>query len=313
VTNHKDQAELYYNMAKDANFYGDNVLQYLDSAISIDANDFKYFMGRGIAKMTKDLSSAIPDFDSAIKLNPNHAEAYFMRGRVKFLNNQNDGAFVDFTKAIEINSQEYRYFENRGEVRFLLKDYEGAIRDYSVAIQIIEIDSKAFYKGTYTYIYRGRAKAVLKDFKGAVDDFDKSITISETSTAYCERSNLKIENGDFRGGYEDFVKGLSWDENENVTIQFYERGFSKLSAAELIKAVLHCYTEVGQWDVESAKQLAIEIVFARSANEYHKLANNKIESGDILGGHHLLIHALQLMPEKYIWHNEIKADIERIK
>jgi tetratricopeptide (TPR) repeat protein len=89
VINNKDQAELYYNKAKDANFYGDNVLEYLNSAISIDPNDYKYFMGRGIAKMTKDIVSAIPDFESVIKLNPSHAEAYFMRGRVKFLNNQN--------------------------------------------------------------------------------------------------------------------------------------------------------------------------------------------------------------------------------
>jgi hypothetical protein len=146
-----------------------------------------------------------------------------------------------------------------------------------------------------------------------MDDFNKSLTISETSTAFCERSNLKIENEDFLGGYEDFVKGLSWDENENVTIQFYERGFSKISAAELIKAVLYCYTEIGQWDIESANKLAVEIVLARKANEYRELAKEKLRTGDNSSALTILTQALHLMPEKYIWYNEIKTDIQNLK
>lgn len=311
MTNNKEQAELLYNQAKECDFYGDNALKYLDAAISLDPSDFKYFMGRGIAKMSTNLISATSDFELTIKLNPTYAEAYFMRGRVKFKSEQNEAAFVDFTRAIELYPHDYRYFENRGEARFILKDYEGAIKDYTDALHIIETDRKQSYRGTNAYIYRGKAKAAIKDYNGAFDDLNKSIEISETSTAYCERSNIKIEIGDFHGGYLDFVKGLSWDENESVTIQFYEKGLSKISAAELIKAVLYCYTEAGNWSIENASQLAIDIVCYRRSKEYHQLAKDRMEIGDYLAAKGLLNQALELMPKKYNSF-EVKADIEKV-
>ena len=51
---------------------------------------------------SKDYHNAIQDFDKAIEIEFNYAEAYYYRGNAKYLLNDRDGACLDWSKAAEL-------------------------------------------------------------------------------------------------------------------------------------------------------------------------------------------------------------------
>ena len=66
------------------------------------------FYNRGVEKgEKKDFQGAIADYNEAIRLNPNYAEAYIYRGAVYFLLGEPQKAIADFNQAIRLNPNYY--------------------------------------------------------------------------------------------------------------------------------------------------------------------------------------------------------------
>ncbi|MGB3419679.1 tetratricopeptide repeat protein [Dolichospermum sp. FACHB-1091] len=65
------------------------------------------------------LSQEIPidDYNPAIKINPNDANAYYNRGVVRYELGDKQGAIKDFNQAIKINPNFPQAYGNRGNVR----------------------------------------------------------------------------------------------------------------------------------------------------------------------------------------------------
>ena len=81
-----------------------------------------------------DQQGDIADFDRAIAINPNFAEAYYHRGTAKGNKGDYDGAIADFDRAIAINPNDAEAYVNRGAIKQRKGDYDGAIADYDRAI-----------------------------------------------------------------------------------------------------------------------------------------------------------------------------------
>nr|WP_299416639.1 hypothetical protein [uncultured Emticicia sp.] len=112
---------------------------------SQSAEDYYY---SGVEKLANDNIGALSDFTKALKIDPNNADVYFIRGRTKWMLDDNIGAISDFTKTIEINPKySLAYFE-RGICKGTLEDYRGAIADFTKAIEFDPKNAKAyFYRG----------------------------------------------------------------------------------------------------------------------------------------------------------------------
>jgi tetratricopeptide (TPR) repeat protein len=87
-------------------------------AIRLNPNDAEAYKCRGVVHYQQgDLKRAIADFNEAIRLNPNDADSYYKRGLVRSQQRDKQGAINDFQKASELyqqqgNTDSYRDAQN---------------------------------------------------------------------------------------------------------------------------------------------------------------------------------------------------------
>ncbi|MDB9472377.1 tetratricopeptide repeat-containing serine protease family protein, partial [Dolichospermum circinale] len=158
-----------------------------------------FYVGRGgVRYELGDKQGAIDDFNLAIKINPNFAEAYVGRGGVRYESGDKQGAIDDFNQAIKINPNYANAYLNRGLLRNELGDKPGAIDDYTQAIKINPNYANA-------YLNRGLLRYELGDKQGTIDDYTQAIKINPNlAQAYVGRGFVRNELRDKQGAIDDY-------------------------------------------------------------------------------------------------------------
>ena len=91
----------------------------------------QFYNNRGIDYYHKgEFDNAIEDFDKAIKLNTNYAEAYGNRGIAYGMKGELDNAIEDFNRSIEINPNRAEPYSNRGLAYNDKGEFDNAIEVY---------------------------------------------------------------------------------------------------------------------------------------------------------------------------------------
>gem|GEM_PF-933685 len=129
---------------------------------------------------------AIADLNEAIRINPQDAMAYTLRGSTKFALGRYEEAVADHNDAIRINPQYDRAYAGRGIAKFRLSRYEQAIADYNEAIHINPQNDE-------TYARRGTAKFHIGRYEQAIEDLNEAIRINpQKAMAYVLRGIAKV-------------------------------------------------------------------------------------------------------------------------
>jgi tetratricopeptide (TPR) repeat protein/S1-C subfamily serine protease len=178
------------------------------------------FFLQGVDKEIADNpQGAIADYDKAISLNPNYADAYNNRGNTRKALGDKQGAIADYDKAISLNPNYTDAYNNRGGTRAALGDKQGAIADYDKAISLNPNFAPA-------YSNRGGTRAALGDKQGAIADYDKAISLNPNlATAYSNRGIARKDLGDKKGAIADYDKAISL--NPNFANAYYNRGATR--------------------------------------------------------------------------------------
>jgi tetratricopeptide (TPR) repeat protein len=137
---------------------------------------------------------AIDHFSAAIELDPQNAEAFFLRGRthydyavkmsidetgyapevVPFLSDevteQLKLAVDDYTSALGLDPQYAKAYNNRGNARATLGDLQGGVEDYDAAL---ELDGSL----TLTYYNRGLIHYKLGNYQEATADLERYLEL----------------------------------------------------------------------------------------------------------------------------------------
>lgn len=141
------------------------------------------YIKRGVNKFnSKDYQGATAEFESALKLNPNSAEANYNLGNVKLELGDTKAAVALYSKAIKASSKSIELYLNRGFAYMKMSDYKSAISDFSKAIEIKPTD----YNG---YFNRGVAKNKSGDKTGACKDWTKAASLGDKGAEELVKKN----------------------------------------------------------------------------------------------------------------------------
>ena len=128
-------------------------------------------INRGRAKLlSDDLEGSIADFNAALSVSPNSAEALTWRASYWAAKGDKTKAIADCTQAIAIDPKWAPAYVRRGTALGSLKQYVQANEDFSVALKIKSDDISAL-------VGRGLAREQLSDIAGAIADIDKALVI----------------------------------------------------------------------------------------------------------------------------------------
>ena len=163
---------------------------------------FEYKERGAMAYERREYTDALADFDMAIHLNPDDAEAYYQQGLVKFHSKQYEDAIEDFTRAIELQSDYADAYYNRGFANSELGRYEVAIADYDEAIRINPDDAEA-------YSQRGLANYRMERIEDAIADYDAAIGLNNNdASVYYNRGGAKSELGRYEVAIADYDEAI---------------------------------------------------------------------------------------------------------
>jgi tetratricopeptide (TPR) repeat protein len=102
-----------------------------------------------------DLERMIADLDKSIRLDPDDAHAFFMRGIGHRGIKNYDRAIADLSQAIRLNSTDWLYYKERGIAWYFKGDYDRAITDLSQAIRLDPKSGEAFAYRALSWAQKG--------------------------------------------------------------------------------------------------------------------------------------------------------------
>lgn len=147
----------------------------------------------------REYDHAIEDYDRALELNPQFAQAVFNRGNALDEKGQFVRAIQDYDQAIKLNPNYAMAFNNRGYVWDERHDFDRAIKDYDRAIDLHPQYAQAFNN-------RGIAYANKGDWDRAIRDYDRAIELDPGyAAAFYNRGVAKLKNGKIRDGKADIA------------------------------------------------------------------------------------------------------------
>ena len=149
------------------------------------ASDASFYFQRANKKEKEgDYYGAISDFERLIEIYPKNAEIHFRIGNIKSRDlKDHKGALVDFNNAIKIDPNHSQAFISRSVVKTSLKDYYGAISDLNKAAEIVPKDTKVFFNRGIIKNFIGDKKGACSDWRKSskIGDKDSEMLL----TKYC--------------------------------------------------------------------------------------------------------------------------------
>lgn len=147
------------------------------------------FLNQGFYKAKEEnYKGAIADFNQALEINPNDAQAYHNRGIARFKLGETQGSIEDFTQALRLNPDYAEAYVGRGNAYCKLRDNQGAIIDYTQILRLSPNDAKTYYN-------RGVAYSKVGDKQRAIEDYQKALKLfyEQGDEVNCRRAldNLK--------------------------------------------------------------------------------------------------------------------------
>lgn len=218
---------------------------------------------------------ALKDFNKAIELDPNNAEAYLKRTSVKSgLMFDDTDILKDCNKALELEPNNPKALVNRGIIKVNLKKEEEAIDDFNKALELLNEAIRLDPNNAEFYSDRARAKIGLKQIDEGLEDLNKAIELDpKDSFSYGYRGAIKSwYKKEYNEAIEDYNKAFELTPN-NVRI-YYARGLAYKNLGEYKKALEDFNTGIKLNDLDSKNPYKMRVIINfKSGRYFHVIAD----------------------------------------
>lgn len=188
-----------------------------------------YYLWGNVKFKQGDRVGAIADYDKAIHLKPDYAEAYNNRGLAKHELGEHTAALEDFDKAIQLKPKLSVAYSNRGLAKAALGELHAAVANYDIALQLRDDDAVVYHS-------RGVAKGNLEEHAAALEDFNKAIELKPNyAEVYNSRGYVKDKLEEYTDALADY--DIAIELKPDYADAYNNRGFVKYELGELSAAL----------------------------------------------------------------------------
>ena len=178
--------------------------------------DAKTYNKRGLAHVsTRNYEQAIIDYNQAIELDPQYAEAFNNRSTAHLLMGNYAQAVTDCTRALNYAPDFVAAYVNRGIAYTGLRDYAQARADYAQALELDPDNVYAYFNRGNTYIWMGSNEEAIGDYNQAI------ILDPEFVAAYVNRGVAHSESRNYKLALTDFNRAITL--NKDYVYAYYNR------------------------------------------------------------------------------------------
>ena len=214
--------------------YREAIIAYTKS-IDIQPHPYAY-NNRGSAYYQKgEKNNALKDYDEAIRLKPDHANAY--AGKAYFYDNRGDkgdkkNALENYKKAIELGYTTANIYVNVGNIYYYdneLKDHEKALINYNKAVDL-------GYKNVNTYRSMGYIYYQKGDYNQAIESYKKVINLdSKNANVYVNMGNAYKAQGNNQKAVERYDEAINLDPKNAYA--YNNRGLARENMKDINTAI----------------------------------------------------------------------------
>jgi len=181
----------------------DNIILWSDVLKKYPTNVPIAYNNRGNAYDDKEeYNQAISDYNQALKIEPDYADAYFNRGNTYYKKGEYEQALSDYNQVLNIDPNYAKVYTNRGNVYKDKKEYNQAISDYNQALEINPSDVKAYNNRGLAYYENG-------EYDKAISDYNQALRINpDYADVYYHRGNIYYQKGEYDKAISDYNQAL---------------------------------------------------------------------------------------------------------
>jgi tetratricopeptide (TPR) repeat protein len=155
----------------------------------VDSSKAKdYFeIGENLVDNNKNIEGGIKNFDKAIEIDSNYAEAYFGRGTAYNIEGLNNKAISDFQKCLELGDK--WAYKNLAWANFDMGDYSDAIKNFNLYNDYYSKEAEGYAGASMSYFISGdminakekylRAIDLDKRYKGEFEALESDVNFNE--------------------------------------------------------------------------------------------------------------------------------------
>jgi tetratricopeptide (TPR) repeat protein len=208
----------------------ESAIEDFNQAIRLNPNSASVYDIRGIVYLNLgDLDRAMSDFNQAIRIDPDYASAYDSRGIVYRRRGDLDRAISDFNQAIRIDPDYASAYDSRGIVYLRQGDLDRAISDFNQAIRLNPNSAAVYDRRGIVYLRQG-------DLDRAMSDFNQAIRIDpDYASAYDSRGIVYRRRGDLDRAMSDFNQAIRL--NPDYADAYYSRGIAYYNQGDYERAI----------------------------------------------------------------------------